>query len=84
MSAPRSFEPHTLVALAALSPTRRSPLDTAKVAALTAVLRCSGTIMPPVYVIERDGRHVVVDGHHRCRAALLAGFDAVPALVVSP
>jgi ParB-like chromosome segregation protein Spo0J len=40
--------------------------------------------MPPVYVIERDGRHVVVDGHHRCRAALLAGLDAVPALVVSP
>jgi ParB-like chromosome segregation protein Spo0J len=39
--------------------------------------------MPPVYVnAAADGYHIR-DGHHRVAAARLAGFDAVPCLVVS-
>ena len=43
----------------------------------------AGSIMPPVYVNAAADGYRIRDGHHRVAAARLAGFDAVPCLVVS-
>lgn len=46
---------------------RQNGLDGAHV----AVLRETGPeAWPPLVVVERDGRHVLIDGHHRLEAAL--------------
>lgn len=39
--------------------------------------------MPPVLVVERDGRYSTLDGHHRVVAAYMAELPLVPALVIS-
>lgn len=41
-----------------------------------------GAVMPPVFVLERDGVLGVVDGWHRCAVAGLRGRAAVRAVLV--
>ena len=82
MTSYRTYEPHVTLPLAALTPTKQN-LDADNVAALAKTMLRAGSIMPPVYVnAAADGYHIR-DGHHRVAAARLAGFDAVPCLVVS-
>lgn len=78
----RTFEPHVTLPLAALPPTEQS-LDPNKVKTLAKIMLQVGSIMSPIYVNARaDGYHIR-DGNHRIAAARAAGFDAVPARVVS-
>jgi ParB-like chromosome segregation protein Spo0J len=35
----------------------------------------------PIRVAERDGRRLIIDGHHRAAAALAAGLVHVPVVV---
>ena len=42
----------------------------------------AGAVMPPVFVLERDGELALLDGWHRCAAAGLRGRAAVRAVVV--
>jgi len=39
-------------------------------------------VLQPIEVVEKDGRHVVRDGHRRSLASLIAGRETVPAVRV--
>jgi hypothetical protein len=39
-------------------------------------------VLQPIQVLAADGRHVVLDGHRRCLAALLAGRETIPFFAV--
>ena len=36
---------------------------------------------PPIEIVEVRGKQIVIDGHHRARAAGAAGIDRVPVIV---
>jgi len=42
----------------------------------------AGAVMPPIFVLERDGELAVMDGWHRSAAAGLRGLAAIRAIVV--
>lgn len=45
-------------------------------------MKRSGYDGPPIDVVVKDGEMFVVDGHHRLKAARMAGLDRVPINVV--
>jgi len=47
-----------------------------------AKLLQAGTIFPPILVYKINGKHVLVDGHHRVDAHRQAGFDKISATIV--
>lgn len=53
----------------------------AKIQELARSIASEG-VLEPIQVVLRGGRLVVLDGHRRCLASLLAGRDAVPAYQV--
>ena len=78
----RTYEPHVTLPLAAL-PQSEEGLDADKVKKLAKLMLTVGSVMSPVLVNTVASGYLVRDGHHRVAAARLAGFDAVPCLVVS-
>jgi ParB family transcriptional regulator, chromosome partitioning protein len=60
----------------------RGRIDDEALQALAASILASGVLQPVVVApAEEDGRHVLVAGERRWRAARLAGLDRVPAVV---
>jgi ParB family chromosome partitioning protein len=58
----------------------RTEFDPGDIEALAASIRESG-VLQPVVVRVKDGRHELVAGERRLRAAKAAGLEAVPAIV---
>lgn len=60
----------------------RARIDAEALDALAASIRATGVLQPVVVgPPDHDGRHLLVAGERRWRAARLAGLDRVPALV---
>lgn len=82
MKAYRTFEKNFTLPLAQLPPSKEN-LDPDKVKKLAKLMLQVGSIMSPICIsAAADGFHIR-DGNHRVAAARAAGFDAVPALIVS-
>jgi ParB family chromosome partitioning protein len=70
--------------LSALQPGRyqpRSQMDADAIASLAASLRAQGMIQPILVRPVGAGRHEIIAGERRWRAAAQAGFDTVPVVI---
>ena len=60
----------------------RAAIEPAALEALAASLRAAGVLQPVVVApADAEGRHLLIAGERRWRAARLAGLERVPAIV---